>query len=595
MDPDARHPEGATMTAPLPSGGQRYDLAPMRYRFGSHVLDTRTLQLSADGAEVSLEPQAFAVLCHLVENHDRVVSKEELLDTVWGSRFVSESALTTRIKQVRRGVGDTGKEQQIVRTFHGRGYRFVAPVEVTDGATEAGSMPGPEAPVAQTATRPTRTRYADGHGASIAYQTFGDGPDLVLIAGYATNVEAQWDHPAMATFLERLGGIARVTVLDKRGVGLSDRVPHDSVPSLETRADDLTAVLDAAGVERATFLGSSEGGSLAAVFAAGNPERVERLILHNTWVTGPDFPRAGRSDLEFVLENWGTGRVYSYLAPSLAGAPGGRDLLARYERQSATPRTARHLLELIGRIDIAGILGAIAVPTLVLHSSGDRVVPQAHGHQLATSIPGARLQVLPGEDHYLYSGDPGPVLHAIEGFVADTPDDPDSAERVLATVVFVDLVDSTGAAQHLGDRRWSERLDRFYELAGAEVERHRGRLVNTTGDGLLATFDAPGRGVRAAGAIRDAVQSLSLDVRAGVHTAEVQPRGSDIAGIGVHVAGRVSALAAPGEVWVSRTVTDLVAGTGLAFEPRGEHVLKGIDRPWELFASLRDAPSHAPA
>jgi DNA-binding winged helix-turn-helix (wHTH) protein/class 3 adenylate cyclase len=560
----------------------------MRYRFGSHVLDTRTVELSVDGTVVDLEPQVFSVLCHLVENRDRVVPKEELLDTVWGSRFVSESALTTRIKQIRRAVGDTGKDQHVVRTVHGRGYRFVAPLQAVDDGRRQ-TVPAtvePSRPASRVAMRPTRTRYADGHGASVAFQTFGSGPDLVLIAGFATNVEAQWDHPDMAAFLERLGAIARVTVLDKRGVGLSDRVPHDSVPSLETRADDLNAVLDGAGVRRATFLGSSEGGSLAAVFAAGNPDRVERLVLHNTWVTGPDFVRGRRFDLDFVLEHWGTGRVYSYLAPSLAAAPGGREMLARYERQSATPRTARHLLELIGRIDIAGIIGAITVPTLVLHRSGDRVVPPSHGRQLAASIPGARLRMLPGEDHYLYSGDPGPALDAVEQFVATTPDDPYGAERVLATVVFIDLVDSTVAARGLGDRRWSARLDQFYELAGARIDRHRGRLVNTTGDGLLATFDAPGRAVRATSEIRDSVKALSLDVRAGVHTAEVQPRGSDIAGIGVHVAGRVSALAAPGEVWVSRTVTDLVAGTGLVFEPRGEHLLHGIERPWELFAAL---------
>lgn len=573
---------------PMAAESRGYDPASMRYRFGDHTLDTTTLQLLAGDTEIDLEPQVFAVLTHLVAHRDRVVPKEELLDEVWGSRFVSESALTTRIKQVRQAVGDTGRAQEVVRTFHGRGYRFVAPVEQLQPAAPT------TAPTTSLAGSPERrsmpvTRYAEGEGASIAFQTFGEGPDLVLIGGYCTNVEAQWEHPDIAGFLTRLGQIARVTVLDKRGVGLSDRVPHDSVPPLETRADDLAAVLDEAGVERATVLGSSEGGSLGAVFAAAHPERVHRLILHNTWVTGPTFPRAGRSDLDYVLEHWGTGRVFRNLGPTLAAAPGGRELLARLERQSATPRTARHLLELIGQIDIAGILGAITVPTLVLHREGDRIVPPAHGRQLAAGIPGARLVVLEGADHFLYSGDPGQTLASIADFMTvGAADEPASTtdERILATVLFVDLVDSTGAAQAMGDRRWAEHLDRFHVAARAEVERHRGRVVNTTGDGLLATFDGPGRGVRAAGAIREAVRPLDLELRAGLHTAEIQCRGSDIAGIGVHIAGRVASAADPGEVWVSRTVTDLVAGTGLVFEPRGEHGLRGIDQPWTLYAAV---------
>jgi class 3 adenylate cyclase/DNA-binding winged helix-turn-helix (wHTH) protein len=551
----------------------------MRYRVGHRVVDTETLELRAGDEEVDLEPQAFAVLCHLLEHRDRVVPKEELLDEIWGSRFVAESALTTRIKQVRRALGDDGRLQEVIRTHHGRGYRFVAAVEVGGGANGATSVDVTGAPHGLP-----RTRYADGVGASIAYQTFGDGPDLVLVAGFATNVEAQWEHPGMADFLRRLGEIARVTVLDKRGVGLSDRLPHGSVPPLETRADDLNAVLDAVGIERTALLGSSEGGSLAAVYAAANPRRVDRLVLHNTWVTGPDFPRSGRSDLDHVLRRWGTGRIYGYLSPGLDAAPGGRELLARYERQSATPRTARHLLELIGHVDIAGILPAIRVPTLVLHREGDRVVPPAHGRQLASSIPGARLHLLEGGDHNLFSGDPTEMLDLVGRFLDEEVGEPVD-ERVLATVLFVDVVDSTRIAQELGDRRWTQRLARFYDCAELEVERHRGRLVNTTGDGVLATFDGPGRGVRAAVAIQEAVRELGLEVRAGLHTAEVQRRRDDIAGVGVHIASRVAGLAPPGEVWVSRTVTDLVAGTGLSFAPRGEHVLKGIDSPWQLFAA----------
>jgi pimeloyl-ACP methyl ester carboxylesterase/DNA-binding winged helix-turn-helix (wHTH) protein len=565
---------------------REYARPHMRYRFGEHTLDTGTLQLLDGSTEVDLEPQVFAVLSHLVRHRDRVVPKEELLDEVWGSRFVSESALTTRIKQVRRAVGDSGRDQRLVRTFHGRGYRFVARVDEQEPASApapAIDRAGPPPPTLQS-TPPTR--YADGDGASIAYQTFGEGPDLVLISGFATNVEAQWEHPVIADFLTRLGCFARVTVLDKRGVGLSDRLPHDTAPPLETRADDLASVLDAAGIERANVLGSSEGGSLGAVFAAAHPERVDRLILHNTWVKGPDFSQGDPSDLDLVLERWGTGRIYSHLGPSLGADAAGRAFLARYERQSATPRAARHLLEMIGRIDIAGILGAVAVPTLVLHRATDEVVPPSHGRRLAAGIPGARLLVLDGADHYLFSGDATQTLAAIEAFVAVPPGRTTRVDRVLATVVFVNAVGPPGRDVSPGDRRGQPSPERFTALASQSVERWRGHIVATTREGVVATFDGPGRAVRAATALRDAAGSHDLAVRAGIHTAEIHVRGDDISGVGVDIAARVAAAAKPGEVWVSRTVTDLVAGTGLRFEPRGEHALEGIDEPWHVFAAL---------
>jgi pimeloyl-ACP methyl ester carboxylesterase/DNA-binding winged helix-turn-helix (wHTH) protein/class 3 adenylate cyclase len=560
--------------------GLRYAPAPMRYRIGDHVLDTSTLQLLAGATEVDLEPQAFAVLAHLVTHRDRVVAKEELLDEVWGSRFVSESALTTRIKQIRRALGDTGQAQDVVRTHRGRGYRMVADVEELDGPA-----PTPAPAPAATAPPPVPpTRYAEGDGASIAYQTYGEGPDLVLVSGFATNVEVQWEHPAIAAFLTRLGGFARVTVWDKRGVGLSDRVPHDSVPSLETRADDLLAVLDAAGVRRASLLGSSEGGSLAAVFAATHPDRVDRLVLHDTWVTGPDFPRAGRSDLDLVLERWGTGRIYRYLAPGLAAGPEGLERVARLERQSATPRTARHLLELIARVDIAGILAAVTVPTLVLHRAEDPVVPLTHAEALAAGIPGARLQVLEGRDHHLCSGDTGELLAAVEAFVTGTEAPDRDPERVLATVVVL------GAAGTAEDGRAA--ADLLRRVAAEVVARHRGDAASGTAGEVLATFDGPGRAVRAASEILQAAGAAGLTAHAGVHTTEVERHDDgSITGTGVELARQIAAAARPGEVWVSRTVTDLVAGTGLVFEPRGEHVLTGVEVPWMLHAATgRSAP-----
>lgn len=551
----------------------------MRYRFDENELDTETLELTRSGEPVEVEPQVFEVLAHLIANRDRVVPKEELLDEVWGDRFVSESALTTRIKQARKAIGDDGQKQLAIKTFHGRGYRFVADVTESDAHT------APAAPPVMVVQSIPTTRYAEGDGASIAYQTFGEGPDLVMVSGFGSNVEVQWEHPHIASILRSLGSFCRVTILDKRGVGLSDRMPQ-SPPPLETRADDLMAVMDTVGIERAVVLGSSEGGSLSVVFTASHPERVEKLILHNTWVKGPSLDSGeGAKFAHVTATKWGQGRIYRALAPSLGADERGREFLARFERQSATPRVASQLLQLNAEIDISGVLAAVAVPTLVLHRRDDRIVPLSHGQALASGIPNAELVELDGFDHYLMSGPSADLLDAIERFITGERATAVSVDRHLATIVFVDIVGSTETARRLGDAGWSKLLDQFQAAAVPVVEQNRGELVKTTGDGLLATFDGPGRAVQAAAALRDETARLGLDLRAGVHTAEIERRGDDVAGIGVHLASRVADAAHPGEVWVSRTVTDLVAGTGLAFTSRGTHALKGLDQPWELFAA----------
>jgi pimeloyl-ACP methyl ester carboxylesterase/class 3 adenylate cyclase len=553
----------------------------VRYCFGDRVIDTDTRELRHNDTLVEIEPQVFDVLAYLAANFTRVVPKTELLDEVWGDRFVSESALTTRIKQARQAVGDTGREQSVIKTAHGRGYRFVAPVLV-DHAPE----PDLEPPTTRSAiTRVPRTHYAESNGATIAYQTFGNGPDIVFIAGFTTNLEVQWEHPAIASALRRLGSFARVTMLDKRGVGLSERMPRDNPPALETRADDLVAVMDAARIPRATILGSSEGGSLAALFAASHPERVERLILHDTWMKGGDLAAANPASLDLVADHWGSGGILSALGPSLGADTNGRAVLARLERQAATPRAARLLLELSRQIDITPALPAISAPTLVIHREDDEIIPLSQGQSLAESIPGARLVVLPDADHWIFSGDLDSLLDHIKEFVVGSPAAPLATDRVLATVLFVDIKDSTVQAQQLGDGRWTELLDGFENAGARVVDEFRGELVNTTGDGLVATFDGPGRAVQAASALRTAVAPLGIALRSGLHTAEIERRGTDIAGIGVHIAARVAAAASPGEIWVSRTVTDLVAGTGLEFDDRGTHTLKGLDQPWALYAA----------
>jgi pimeloyl-ACP methyl ester carboxylesterase/DNA-binding winged helix-turn-helix (wHTH) protein len=568
----------------------------MRYVFGTCVLDTDRRELHVGAALVDVQPQVFDVLAHLLEHRDRVVRKEELLDAVWGTQFVTESALTTRIKQARQALGDDGRAQRMIRTVHGHGYRFVADVERVDGEVGEAAQDRPagdRAAAAPTsaATAPPQvveiervppTRYADSDGVSIAYQAFGDGPPLVLIAGFTTNVELQWEHPAIAAFLRRLASFSRVVVLDKRGVGLSDRMPLDAAPTLEERADDLRAVMDAAGFERATILGSSEGGALAMTFAAAHPERVERLVLHSTWIRHPHYPHE-RPDAEWAEKVWGQGEVYAALAPTIAATPTGRAFLARYERNSATPRTARLLRALTSRIDLTHVVPTIRVPTLVIHREDDSRYPLEIAQQIVEAIPGARLFSPPGHDHYLFSGDTTSMLDAIEEFVLGTkPSDPAST-RMLATVLFCDIAGSTGLVRERGDRAWREVLDRFEALAGDFVARAGGELVAVTGDGFVAVFDGPARAIRAASGVRDGVTSLGVTVRCGIHTSEIERRGRDVSGVGVHVASRVEQVATPGTIWVTRTVTDLAAGSGLHFEPRGQHELPGFDEPWTLY------------
>jgi class 3 adenylate cyclase len=322
------------------------------------------------------------------------------------------------------------------------------------------------------------------------------------------------------------------------------------------------------------------------MFAATHPERVERLVLHGTWLS-----QAFRIDVEAILDRieryWGTGSIYGTLSDTLWSTDAGREFLARYERQSATPRLARQIGELAMVTEVRGVVGSISVPTLIVHRRGDATVPIAEAEALAAAIPNARLVTLPGSDHYMLSGDTAQIADVVEEFVTGTPAPTISTERLLATVVLADIVDSTPTAARLGDRAWARKLDDFERLSHDAVAKVRGELVTTTGDGVLAIFDGPGRGVHAATALRDTVAGLGLQLRVGVHTAEIERRGADVVGLGVHVASRVASAATPGEVWVSRTVRDLVAGTGIELEPRGEHVLKGVDEPWALYAVTR--------
>lgn len=432
------------------------------------------------------------------------------------------------------------------------------------------------------------TRYATSGDLSIAYQVWGDGPvDLVITPGIISHVEFFHEIPGYTAYLERLARFARVIVFDKRGTGLSDR--PDDVGTLDERMDDMRAVMDAVGSDRAALMGWSEGGAMSILYAATYPERVSHLVLSGAFAIFAGDPHEGAVMVPemfgpfttHVFEHWGEGQFMDLVAPTLCGDPGAKNLLPRVERQSATPRTMRRLWEAQGALDVRPLLPAIRVPTIVLRRS-DEAVPDNACRYVADRIPGATYHVVPGYDHVPWVGELEPYAAAIEEFVTGHEAEQLVDDRVLATVLFTDIVGSTERAADLGDKRWRDLLDRFQAAVRRELGRHRGREVNTRGDDFLITFDGPARAIRCARAISEAAVAIGLQVRCGVHTGEIEVRGDDISGMAVHIGARVSALADPGEILATTTVRDLVVGSGMSFVERGQHELKGVPGRWGL-------------
>jgi pimeloyl-ACP methyl ester carboxylesterase len=438
------------------------------------------------------------------------------------------------------------------------------------------------------------TQYARSGDVHVAYQAFGDGPiNLVLVPGFVSNVENYWDQPDLARFLTRLASYARVVTFDKRGTGGSDRVSE--LPGLDVRMDDLRAVMDAAGIEQAALLGISEGAPLSILFAATYPHRCRALVLYGSfsrfsyWFATDE---ALAAFFGYVEKAWGTGGSIQKFAPSRANDSAFQRWWGRNERLGASPAAVTALMRMNSQIEIGGVLPAVRVPTLVIHRTGDQVVNVAGGRDVAAKIPGARLAEFPGSDHLFYVGENADdISDAIEEFLTGARGSA-VADRVLATVLFTDIVGSTEKAASLGDRRWRALLDDHHAMVRGILTRFRGHEVKTTGDGFLATFDGPARGVRCARAIADEVRSLGIDIRAGLHTGECEIIGDDVGGIAVHIGARVAALAGAGEVLVSSTVKDLVAGSGLRFGSRGVTPLKGVPGEWQIFAA---ESSHSPA
>ncbi len=429
------------------------------------------------------------------------------------------------------------------------------------------------------------TRYAKSGDVHIAYQVSGDGPlDVVLVPGFISNVELAWDMPFSGPALRKIGSFARVISFDKRGTGLSDRTV--GIPTLEQRMDDVRAVMDAVGIDCASLWGISEGGPMCMLFAATYPTRTSALVLQGSFarlVQSADQPfgyppGAVAPTIAMFEEQWGTGAVVGNFFPSAADDPAMQEQLARYERNGASPSAMVGIVEMVAAIDVRPILPTIGVPTLVVHSTGDPMISVEHGRYLAEHISGAQYLELPGEDHLTIREDEARFFDDIEEFLTGQRPAP-NPDRILTTVLFTDIVDSTRRAADLGDQRWRELLDHHDEVMRHQLDRFRGTEVKTTGDGFLAAFDGPARAVQCAVAASEAVRPLGLELRAGVHTGECVQRGTDLGGIGVHIGARVASLAEPSQVLVSRTVTDLVAGSGLAFANRGEYELKGLDPP----------------
>ncbi len=432
----------------------------------------------------------------------------------------------------------------------------------------------------------SETRYAKSGDVHIAYQVFGAGiTDLIHITPFVSNIETFWDEPALARWMHRIGAQTRNVMFDKRGTGMSDRVRE--LPGLDQRMDDVRAVMDATGIQRAALMGTSEGGPLAALFAATYPERCSALVLYgsfaqfSSWIPN-DEAFAGL--LHYIDNYWGSGESVGMFAPSRRDDAAFKSWYGRFERLGGSPSSVADLMRMNRQIDVSGILSSIHVPTLVLHRTGDPTINVEGGRFLAANIPGARYVELPGEDHLFWIGDNADeILDLTVEFVTGSKT-PVAVDTVLATVLFTDIVGSTDKAAALGDRRWRELLDQHHATVRRSLTHFRGREIKTTGDGFFAAFDGPARAVRCASALAGELRPLGIEIRSGLHTGECELIGDDFGGIAVHIGARVASLAAPGEVLVSSTVKDLVAGSGLKFQDRGNQTLKGVPGDWRLFA-----------
>lgn len=601
------------------------------YVFGVFRIDVTERVLLNEKGSVPLTPKAFDLLLFLVENSGHMLEKEELMKQVWPDSFVEENNLAQNISTLRKVLGEEGS--RFIETVPKRGYRFVADVnesrdegadlvvrehtrsrivieETTedDGVFSASErrasavidLPLSSEPEPLTAhqpelARPPETMYARSGDVNIAYQVIGDGPiDLVFVMGWVSHLEYFWREPSFARFLLRLASFARLILFDKRGTGLSDRVPINELPTLEQRMDDVRAVMDAVGSERAALCGVSEGGPMCSLFAATYPEKTLALVMIGTYakrIRDADYPWAPTPEhrqqfFDEMREQWGGPVGLEERAPSVADDPAFRQWWATYLRMGASPGAALALTRMNAEIDVRQVLPSIRVPTLVIHRSEDQCLKVEEGRYVAQRIPGARYVELPGRDHLPFVGDQDAILDEVEEFLTGVrhPFEPD---RVLATVLFVHIVGSKEHAKRMGGLDWEALIGRLHAHVRKEIEWFRGRDIDMIGDRPLAIFDGPARAIRCASAISEYASRLGVNMRAGLHTGECDMVNGKVGGIAAEIGAQVAQKAAADEVLVSSTVKDLVAGSGIRFEDRGAHQLAGVPGDWRLFAVER--------
>lgn len=605
------------------------------YEFGAFRIDPEERLLFSGETLVSLTPKVFDTLLILVRNCGHVLGKDELMKQVWPDSFVEENNLAQSISILRKVLGEYAEGLKYIETVPKRGYRFVAPVREVGGERAGGVIVrerararivieeeegderdyralakqaraaldslqarSPHALLPEIDTiihRAPETRYATSGDVNIAYQVIGDAPlDLVFVMGWVSHLEYFWEEPSFARFLTRLASFSRLILFDKRGTGLSDRVPNNELPTLEQRMDDVRAVMEAVGSERAALIGVSEGGPMCSLFAATYPEKTIALVMIGTYakrIYDEDYPWAPTAEerkkfYELMQREWGGPVGIDERAPSVADDPHFREWWATYLRMGASPGAALALTKMNADIDVRHVLPSIRVPTLVIHRAGDLCLKVEEGRYVAANIPGAKYVELAGVDHLPFVGDQDEILDEVEEFLTGVRHAPEY-DRVLATVLLTRIVDSAEQAAEMGERRWRDLVERHQAYVRRELELFKGREIEMFGDGLLATFDGPARAIRCACAITDSASRLGIRVKAGLHTGECDVMEDKVGGIAVEIGAQVAARASVGEVLVSHTVKDLVAGSGISFEDRGVHALPEIPGEWRLFSVER--------
>lgn len=584
------------------------------YRFGNFSLDTAERLLFDGDGTVSLTPKALDTLVFLVENGGHVLSKEEIMEEVWADSFVEENNLAQNISILRKTFGAA----KFIETVSKRGYRFIAPVEidelnpadlitierthskiVIEEEIETDDFPSQKSlPQAENLSLPAlkpETHYVNNGDVNIAYQVVGNGDlDIVFVMGWVSHLEYFWEEPHFAAFLNRLASFSRLILFDKRGTGLSDRVPLNQLPTLEQRMEDVHAVMDAVGSERAVLIGVSEGGPMCSLFAATYPERTTALVMIGTYakrIWEKDYPWGVSLEdrtafFELMQRDWGKPVGIEERAPSMANDEIFRNWWATYLRMGASPGAAVALTKMNAEIDVRNVLPTIRVPTLVIHRSGDMCLKVEEGRFVASSIAGCKYVELGGIDHLPFVGNQAEILDEIEEFLTGVRHS-DKYDRVLATVMHIKIVDPRIEAEERGEADWQDLLKNSKVYVQRQLELFKGREISYDENGVLATFDGPARAIRCACAITDSARRLGVRVKTGLHTGECDVLGDKLGGIAVELAQQIAEEASLGEILASRTVKDLVAGSGISFQEYGVKSFPRIQGEWRLFSVKR--------